>query len=163
VVEEVIEINKPENFYKCTRVDGDVKAIKGIKNSKYFFAINEDPKPSEKLVKKYGLTEDNTSLFKEHHTCHFGLPMELKTSGMTVEDKVEVVEHDGRKCYALTFIGMSDKVRHSYYKGKIILYVDTVTFAMRGTKWESTENPVYMIFAHLCFKVKPPFQGKNQG
>jgi len=141
VVEEVIEINKAENYYKCTRIDGDVKAIKGIKNSKFFCAINEDTDPSEELIKKYGLTKDNTSGFKEHHTCHFGLPMELKTSGITVEDKVVVVEFDGRKCYALTFIGMADRVTQAYYEGKLILYVDMFTFAMRGIDSEPTEYP----------------------
>ncbi len=145
VVEEVIEINKPENYYKCTRIDGDLKAIKGFKNGKYFYAINEDTDPSEELAKKYGLTEENTSGFKVHHTCHFGLPMELKTSGVTVEDKVVVVEYDGRKCYALTFNGMSDLVSHDYYEGELVLYIDTVTFAMRGIKREPTEYPKYYI------------------
>ena len=141
VMEEVIEINKPENYYKCTWIDGEVKAVKGIKNSKSFFAINDDNNPSEELIKKYDLTEENVSFYKVHHTCHFGLPMELKISGMTVEDKVDVVEFDDRKCYKLSFIGISEKATHEYYEGRFILYVDMVTFAMRGIENEPTEYP----------------------
>ena len=141
VFEEIIEINKTENFYKCTWIDKDTEVIKGIKNGEYFFGINEDSNPSEQLKSQYGLSEDNTSSFKEHHTCHFGLPMELKTSGMTVEENVEVVEHDGRKYFALTFIGMPDKVKHLYYEGKLVLYIDPVTFGMRKIERESTKYP----------------------
>ena len=149
VVEEIIEINKPENFYKCTWINGDDKLIKGMKDNSYFYSINENQAPSDELLKAYGFTDDNTALYKEHHTSHFGLPMELKSSGMTLDDHVELIEYDGRECYALTFIGLPENVKHSYYEGKWILYVDAVNFAMRGIQLEELAEypPSYAILS----------------
>jgi hypothetical protein len=74
--------------------------------------------------------------------------MELKYSGMTLDDHAELIEYDGRECYALTFIGLPENVKHSYYAGKWILYVDAVNYAMRGIRWEPTEKPArYSIFS----------------
>ena len=34
--------------------------------------------------------------------------MVYKKSGMTIQDEVKVVDFDGRRCYAVTFIGKPD-------------------------------------------------------
>lgn len=133
--EEELEVRKPDDFYQSTRIAGNVKAVKGIKNGACFNAVDGNNKPSAAQIEEYYLDCENVLQFmKEHHSCHLGLPMELKTPGVEAEGKVTWENFQGRKCYALKLIGTPQAVKHPYYAGTWILYIDPVTYAMRGMR-----------------------------
>ena len=132
--EEELEVRKPEDFYQSTRVAGNVKAVKGVRNGACFNAVDGN-KPSAAQIEEYSLDCENVLQFmKEHHACHLGLPMELKLHGMEAEGKVISENFQGRKCYALKLVGKPGVVKHPYYAGTWILYIDPVTYAMRGMR-----------------------------
>jgi len=73
--------------------------------------------------------------------------MMLKTSGMTIGKDVGTVQFDGRNCNMLVFTGAPEKVKHSYYECKMILFIDPGTFAMRRVRWvnEKEHVDVYIV------------------
>jgi hypothetical protein len=115
-----------------------------IKNEECFHSVNGN-KPSDEDIKKFNLSCENTKEYKEHHTCHIGLPMELKLAGVQVQDEVEKVEFQGNDHLALRLDGYVDKVKHPYYAGSWTLYVDPNTYAMKGMDFKSPDWNVYFI------------------
>jgi hypothetical protein len=144
---EILQIQKPEDFYQSTIIDFDVKAIKGIKEGKCFHAVNGNYEPSDEQIEKYKISCEDASISKEHHTCHFGLPMQLKTSGVVVQEKVKSEIFYGTICHVLTLIGETSAVKHPYYEGTWQLYIDPVSYAMKGLRWQSEEHSgIYEVF-----------------
>jgi hypothetical protein len=133
--EEEFEIRKSDDFYQSTRFAGKVKAVKGVRNGACFNAVDGNNKPSAAQIEEYGLDcEIVLQFMKEHQSCHFGLPMELKTPGVEAEGRVTWENFQGRKCYTLKLVGNPQVVKHPYYAGTWILYIDPVTYAMRGMR-----------------------------
>ena len=145
IYDEEFEVQKEQDLYQAKRFAKDVIAIRGIKNGKCFNSVNGDNSPTDEDVKKYNLSCEDTKMYKEHHTCHIGLPMELKISGVQVQDEVEMVEFQGKDRLALKFIGYADKVKHPYYAGEWTLFIDPNTFAMKGMDFKSPDWNVYFI------------------
>jgi uncharacterized protein (TIGR02246 family) len=137
--EEEIELDKSAKMYRCLRFDGNIVATKGVKAGECFRSINGRTDVSQDEMQKYRMSCDDCKQFNEHHTCHIGLPMELRTSGVDVETDVRIVNFHGTTFYALRFNGGSDAVKHPYYQGKWTLYIDPVSFAMRGAEHEQED------------------------
>ena len=145
VYNEELEIQKEKNFYQSKRFVKDVIAIRGIRDGKAFYSVNGNNNPSKDEIKRYNLSTARIQQHKEHHTCHIGLPMELKSAGVEVLDKVENVEFRGKNCYALSFRGDPQKVKHEYYAGDWTLYIDPETFAMVGVNFNSEDWNSYFV------------------
>lgn len=132
VVNEIIELDRTRNYY-CSTANQDIgKIVRGMDGEKPFFSFNDDPPESEELIQNWSLTNDGVAMFKEQHTCHFGLLMHLQNAGMQPSEEVENLEFDGRACYALKFTGESEQVINDFYLGNRILYIDCNSFELRG-------------------------------
>lgn len=90
---EIIEIQTREGFYKCTGIAN--KTVKGIKSGKFFREIDGNSSPGDEMIKKYNLGDENIQQYKGWHYFHFGVLMELKASGLVLENKVETVKFKG--------------------------------------------------------------------
>jgi hypothetical protein len=143
VSDEKIEIRTGEGFYKCTSLNWDQKVVNGIENGKCFREINGNSNPDADLIKAYGLDSANIMLWKQHHYCQLGLLMELKTSGLTLDDEVRVEKFNEHNCYTLTFTFKTTKVKNDYFKGAdVIVYIDQTNYSM--VRYQS--NGLYMNF-----------------
>lgn len=147
VVKENIEIDKPNDFYlsTCFQEFGVLK--RGIEKGKNIFSLDGKDSIPDYIKNNWGLSDERIKIFKAEHHSHFGLPMELKKSGMVLDENVQEVEFDGRKCYALSFSGKSGQVENKYYEGDLILYVDSDNYCMRGTSWTANGNKGFSVFA----------------
>lgn len=147
VVKETIEIDRPNDFYlsTCFQEFGTLK--RGIDKGKNIFSLNDKPDIPDEIKENWGISDDGIKQFREQHYSHFGLPMVYKKSGMTIQDDVKIVDFEGRKCYAVTFIGKPDLIINSFYSGEQILYIDMNNFSMRGMRWIVGEIDRYVIFA----------------
>lgn len=135
--QEELELRRSENFYQSTQYHGEVRTTKGVRDGECFHALNDNASPTPEEIKQYGLDCESIEMFKEHHTQHFGLPMELKNAGVAVEETVTRTELLGTPVYALNFTGETDTVSHPYYLGAWTIFVDPQTFAMRGIRVKS--------------------------
>lgn len=147
VVKETIEIDKPNDFYLSTCFQDFGTLKRGIDKGKNIFSLNGKPDIPEDIKENWGISDDGIKQSREQHYGHFGLPMVYKKSGMTIQDGVKVVDFDGRKCYAVTFIGKPDLIINSFYTGEQILYIDMNNFSMRGLRWKMPETEGVQIFA----------------
>ena len=130
---EIIEIHTKEGFYQCTSLTN--KTIKGIKNGKCFREVDGNTNPNEDVIKKYNLGDENINVYKNWHYFHFGILMELKASGLILEDKVETVKFQGEDCLGLKFSYDVNKVKNEFYKGSNwMVYIDPVNFSIKGFK-----------------------------
>ena len=147
VVKETIEIDKPNDFYlsTCFQEFGTLK--RGIDKGQNIFSLNDKQDIPEGIKKNWGISDEGIKYFRELHHSHFGLPMVYKKSGMIIQDEVKIVDFDGRRCYALTFIGKPDSIINPIYEGEHILYIDMNNFSMRGIRWIVNEIDRYAIFA----------------
>ncbi|MDR8389570.1 DUF6503 family protein [Aliifodinibius sp. S!AR15-10] len=144
--QEELEIHNPDEFYQSTLLEGSSKAVKGVKKGECFNAVNGDENVNEEQINQYNIGCESAFLFKEHHTAHVGLPMELKVAGLKIQEElVEKVNFEGRECYALQLIGQSEEVRHPYWEGIFTMYTDVDTYAMHGFKREGGLYPGYFV------------------
>ena len=59
--------------------------------------------------------------------------MELKASGLVLEDKVETVKFQGNDCLALKFIYDANKSKNESYKGtNWTVYIDPADYSIKG-------------------------------
>jgi len=147
VVKETIEIDLQNDFYLSTCFQDFGTLKRGINKGQNIFSLNDKPDIPENIKKNWGISDAGIKSFREQHFCHFGLPMVYKNSGMTIQDEVNVINFDGRKCYALSFIGKPELIINPLYLGEHILYVDMNNFSMRGMRWIAGEVDRYAIFA----------------
>lgn len=141
VVNETIEINKPADYYLSTAFPAIGTIKRGMDKEKFFYSLNDDPNVAENIRNNWGLSESGIAMYKQFHTCHFGMPMHLKSTGMKIQENVNVVDFEGINCYELTFIGTPDQVINEIYNGKYVLYIDTKTYSLRGVKYEISGYP----------------------
>ena len=140
VVTETIEFDKPNDYYLSTTYQNFGTIKRGINKGQHFFSLYNDTIVSQQIKDNWGLSREGISWFKNQHLGHFGMPMLLKTSGMTVARKTEIVKFDGRDCYALTFTGIPEKVIDPIFENTLTLYIDPASFCMRGYNWIINEN-----------------------
>jgi hypothetical protein len=135
--DEIIEIQTKEGFYQRTYFLGNHKIVCGIKNGDCFREVDGNMNPGEDLIRDYELDCERILGFKEHHYCHFGLLMELRASGLVLNEKVNVTKFQGNDCLALSFTCDTNKVKVNYFKGAdYIVYLDPITFSMKGYKMD---------------------------
>jgi hypothetical protein len=148
--DEIIEIQTKENFYKSSYTSADLKFTRGIKNGKCFQEINGNKNPAAEMINAYGLDCKSIQYYKEHHYCHFGLLMELKTSGLVLNNNVETVKFNGIKCLALTFKCDTTKVKSDYFSqvNELVVYIDPANYSMKGTKTSGRYN-FYIVFSGI--------------
>ncbi len=144
---EIIEIQTKEDYYKATGISN--MTIKGIKSGVIFREVNGDKNPNEDAIKKYNLGDETIRMFKWWHYIHLGLLMELKASGMLLDDKVETIKFQGNDCLALTFNYDASKVKNDLYKGTWIIYLDPVIFSLKGFKVVSEDWNRYVVFSGI--------------
>ena len=109
---EIIEVQTKENYYKATGITN--MTIKGIQNGVIFREVNGDKNPNEEAIKKYNLDDETIGMIKWWQYIHLGLLMEIKASGMELDDKVETIKFQGNDCLALTFNYDAGKVKNEY-------------------------------------------------
>lgn len=144
VVKETIEIDNENDFYLSTCFQDFGILKRGIEKGKSIFSLNDKPDIPDNIKNNWGISDEDIKIFSVEHHSHFGLPMVLKNSGMKLNKEVEIADFDGRKCYALKFIGDSDLVRNSFCEGERVLYIDMNDYAMRG---EKNSNFIHAIFS----------------
>jgi hypothetical protein len=133
--DEIIEIQTRENFYRCTSVfSTGNRIVKGIKNGVYFREINGNGNPGEDQIKEHNLNSEWISYWKEFHYCHFGLLMNLKASGLVLDDKVKISKFNGVKCLTLDFTCDTAKIKFDSFKEikNWTIYIDPVTYSIKG-------------------------------
>jgi hypothetical protein len=145
--DEKIEIRTKEGFYEWTLFRDNLKIIKGIKNGECYSEVNGNKNPGEDLIKKYNLDCESILGFKEHHYCHFGLLMELKTSGLVLNEKVNVTKFQGNDCLALSFTCDTNKIKVNYFKANCTVYLDPINFSIKGYKYNHINGmQFYVVF-----------------
>jgi hypothetical protein len=145
--DEIIEIGTKENFYKTIRIEGNERLVKGIKDGKCFLEINGNKKPDPEQIASSGIDCNNIEWMKEHHYCHFGMLMELKASGLVLQNKVEHSKFSGYDCLALTFKGDSSIVKKGYFAGNnFTVFLNPSNYTMRGIQWVGEMN-TYVVFS----------------
>ncbi len=147
VVKETIEIDKPNDFYLSTCFQDFGTLKRGINKGKNTFSLNDKLDIPEDIKTNWGISDDGIKMYREVHYGHFGLPMVVKKSGMTIQNEARITDFDGRKCFAVTFTGKPELIINPYYSGEWILYIDMNNFSMRGLKWMNGEQKGYAIFA----------------
>jgi hypothetical protein len=136
-LDEIIEIQTKEGFYKRTYSSGNLTTVRGIRKGECFREVNGNTNPGKDLIRAYKLDCETILTMKEHHYCHFGLLMELRASGLVLDEKVNVTKFQGNDCLALSFTCDSNKVKINYFKGAdFIVYLDPINFSMKGYKWD---------------------------
>ncbi len=146
IVNETLELDRSRDYY-CSTVSQDFgKIVRGMEGKKAFFSVNDKAPESEEMIQNWSLTEDGIAFNREQHTCHFGLLMHIRTTGMVLAEEVEIVQFDGRTCYALKFTGETDQVIHPFYQGYRTLYIDKINFELRGVQGKVRDYDPYSYY-----------------
>ena len=147
VVKETIEIDNQNDFYlsTCFQEFGTLK--RGIDKGKNIFSLNDKPEIPDEIKDNWGISNEGIKRYSAQHHGHFGLPMVLKNSGMELQKNVKNVIFEGRKCYALRFIGKPELVKNPFFEGEVILNVDCNNYAMRGLNYSAGDISGYTIFS----------------
>lgn len=146
IYDEIIEINNTTGYYKSSLKAPDAKIIRGIRNDVAFRSVNGDSTLTEKEMQDRGLTDPMIRFWKVHHLGHFGLPMQIKKSGLSISDTVDTENFDNRQCFVIKGTGKKDTVINPYYEGKWKVYIDGQNFSLRGIEVKSDMfNRTYII------------------
>jgi ketosteroid isomerase-like protein len=144
--EEIIEVNDMEDFYQSSRIDGDIRATRGVKKGEPFWSIDPGTSEQHEQIKKGWLGADNARRIREHHLCHIGLAMQLKSAGVATLDEVETAEFQGNDLYLLTMAGDSSKVKHPYYAAATYrIYVHPQTYKIAGFHFKNNRWDAYSV------------------
>jgi hypothetical protein len=129
---EIIEIDVNSDFYKCTRIQGGIQYVKGIKDGKSFISFNGDSHPTTNQIEEFRLKKDQIEVMKDWHFFHFGKMMFLKGIGAELLDEVTRKEFYGRDCYQITLNVPVEMVKAQSLKGKNVFHVDASNFELAG-------------------------------
>jgi hypothetical protein len=105
--------------------------FKGIINGKYFREVNGNPVPETDL------NPEDIDNMKELHYCHFGLLMELKASGMVLDEKVKIIKFQGADYLSLNFTCDTIRIKTSFFKNisSWNIFIDPANYSIKG--WEA--------------------------
>jgi hypothetical protein len=144
---EIIEIQTKENFYQCTGISS--KIIKGIKNDACFREVDGNKSPGEDLIKKFNLDDETIHQYKGWHYFHLGILMELRASGLVLEDKIENAKFQGNDCLALKFTYNASKIKNEFYKdSNWTFYINPINYSVIGFKEVGVMNR-YAVFSGI--------------
>lgn len=130
---EIIEINRRTDTYKRTAISSHQKEISGIQNGRYFHEIwNTDNNSLVKAFKEDSIVRKDLAYFQEHHTCKFGLLMELKNSGLKLSPNTRHVKFQGIKCFTIDFKFDSTLKINNYFARNWTVFLDQKDFSLKG-------------------------------
>jgi len=139
-VNQIIEIQTKENYYKCSTILADGVEVRGIQDGKFFkgtdsiiYKGNEQIKEDERL---------DIQFYRGHHYMHFGSLMELKNSDLILEKRVKTIKFQGFNCLTLVFRNDTSKMRNVYFKrvDKITVYINPQDYSIRGYRETGAYN-----------------------
>ncbi|HEX5168972.1 MAG TPA: DUF6503 family protein [Cyclobacteriaceae bacterium] len=146
IYDEILEINNTTGYYKSSLKAPDAKIIRGIKNNVAFRSVDGDSTLTEKEMQDRGLTDPMIRFWNTVHINHFGLPMEIRKSGISLSDSVETEKFDDRECFVIKGTGKKDSVVNPFYEGEWKIYIDSQNFSVRGIEVKSAMfNTTYII------------------
>jgi hypothetical protein len=137
---EFIHVDNPSNLYRAVRIVGDVRIEFGESEGNCFHSLNGETELTPDEIERYNLVCENTLFRSEHHTAHIGLPMEIRESGMQIDEDVTRTELGGEPALSWTMVGDSTTVRHPYWASRVTLFVNPDTYAMLGYQVEPPEG-----------------------
>jgi hypothetical protein len=144
---EIFEINVADDFYKCTRLAGEMKVVKGVKDGKIFRSVNGKSNLTQEEIDLFGLNDPDILLMKDFHYFHFGKLLHYKTLGADLQEKVTTGTCNGKACYQLTFTGDAAKVKNPAFAMPVVFNIDKETFALLGINWSpGDENWGYEVY-----------------
>ncbi len=132
--DEIIEINRNNDSYRRSFFSNNQTVTSGIENGKYFREIrNTESNTLIRSFKEDSIDREDIDMWKQHHTMHFGLLMELQNSGLRASKKAKRVNFQGNKCYSVEF--NSDPALHlnNYFSNTSwTLFIDRHDFTVKG-------------------------------
>jgi len=138
--------NKKKMFSFWAQYDEGVLTYKVEKN-KPIALWNNKPDIPEDQAKKYRISEDRATMYRDYYTYLYGMPMKLKDKGTIVDPEVTQVEFYGKQY---------DKVKVTYLPevGDDIwyFYFDPQTHALEAYQFfhdESKNDGEYILFEEL--------------
>jgi hypothetical protein len=151
---EIIEIWTKNDDYKRIWISDTQKIVTGFNNSKFF---GYEIKNNNDTINRISISDSNTyygtRYFRRHHFCQFGLLMELKKSGMTLDRKVTKEDFQGKKCLKLLFTSQGEEVKEDYFKGSVwTIFIDPLNYSLKGYKIKSS-NKEYVVVLNGNIRV----------
>jgi len=129
---EIIEINRDSDAYKRTFLFSNQKETSGIQNGIYFNEVRDVNNNKIKVTMQDSIDKEGIAFYKEHHTCLFGLLMELKNSGLQLSKRARKVNYQGAKCYSIDFTYDSTLKVNDYFKRNWTIFLNRKDFSLKG-------------------------------
>jgi len=130
-----IHINLPaEYFYAKAKRDTTITEYTVTKND-CVIGLNGRTNLSEETTKKYRLSCERATMYKNYYTYLYGLPMKLKDKGTIIDEKVVLKKFQGKEYLVL-------KATYSEEVGKDIwqFYFNPKTYAMEVYQFFHTKK-----------------------
>lgn len=130
---KVLLDNKKGLFYLT--VNQDDHTITRKTEGKECTTLLDGKEPTEyDLIKKYRLTCERTTMYRDYYTYLYGLPMKLRDEGTVIHEQVERADMNGK-----TYLKL--KVTYDAAVGKDIwyFYFDENTYALRAYQFYHDE------------------------
>ena len=147
--------NKKEKFhfeaqYETGKLEYEV--IKGNAISRW----NGSEDIPEEIAKKYRVTEDRPTMYRNYYTYLYGMPMKLKDPGIHIFPVIKVVNFYGKTYFKMKVTYDPDVGKDTWY-----FYFNTTTFALEAYQFfkdESKNDGEYILFEDLKImdKIKMP-------
>ena len=96
-----IHINLPDEYFYVKAIKDTIITEYTINKGECSIVLNGNSNPSEALLKKYNLSCERASMYKNYYTYLYGLPMKLKDPGTIVDQKVVRKNFKGKEYLVL--------------------------------------------------------------
>ncbi|MCI2229230.1 DUF6503 family protein [Polaribacter sp. MSW13] len=150
-----ISINLPQEYFAVSAKRDTIITEYIIDKNETSFSLNGDKNPSEEIKKKYGLTAERASLYKNYYTYLYGLPMKLKDEGTIIHQKVERKKFKGKEYLVLKATYNKEVGKDAWY-----FYFDPKTYAMEIYQFfkETKDSGEYILLSGIetINKIKMP-------
>lgn len=137
---EIIEIDRGSDTYTDSYLLPDKKETSGFKDGRYFHEVWTASDNNIKSTIQDSIDKERIATFKEHHTCLFGLLMELKNSGLQLSKKARRVNYHGAKCYSLDFTYDSTLKVNKYFNRNWTVFLNRKDLSIKGYQTSSNEG-----------------------
>ena len=134
--EEDLVLDNKRNFYQSIMYLNDQIIVRGMKEGQIFFSVDGRTQLSEEEQAQFGLNEKGIEQVFQHHRLHFGLPMQLREAGVSVDPQVERLPLKEIECYVLKFTGKPGKTP-AYYDDPIFLYISVEDFSIVAIRYSN--------------------------
>jgi hypothetical protein len=148
---EIIEIDRGSDIYRRTFLLPDQKEISGFQNGRYYHEVWNAKNNKVKVTMQDSIDKEYIDTFKEHHTCLFGLLMELKNSGLQLRKKARKVNFHDAKCYSIDFTYDSTLKVDNYFKRNWTVFLNRKDFSLKGYQTSSQEGDTFGVKYYTIF------------